>query len=39
MLARYLISFPETFEIDQFRSLQQNALVALMAAVPEAVTG
>ncbi|KAI7873122.1 telomere length regulation protein-domain-containing protein [Mucor mucedo] len=38
-LARYLISFPETFEIDQFRSLQQNALVALMVAVPEAVTG
>ncbi|KAG2201441.1 hypothetical protein INT47_001490 [Mucor saturninus] len=38
-LARYLISFPETFEIDQFRSLQQNALVALMVAVPKAVTG
>ncbi|KAG2233893.1 hypothetical protein INT48_004381 [Thamnidium elegans] len=38
-LAKYLIAFPETFEIDQFRTLQQNALIALVVAVPETVTG
>ncbi|GAA5800318.1 hypothetical protein HPULCUR_005745 [Helicostylum pulchrum] len=38
-LAKYLVAFPETFEIDQFRTLQQNALIALVVAVPETVTG
>ncbi|EIE86612.1 hypothetical protein G6F55_007123 [Rhizopus delemar] len=38
-LAEHLISFPETFEIDHFRQLQQNALTALIAGVPKKVTG
>lgn len=38
-LAKYLIAFPETFEIDNYRNLQQNALIALIVAVPETVTG
>ncbi|KAI9364186.1 telomere length regulation protein-domain-containing protein [Pilaira anomala] len=38
-LAKYLIAFPETFEIDNYRNLQQNALIALIIAVPETVTG
>ncbi|OBZ88164.1 Telomere length regulation protein TEL2 [Choanephora cucurbitarum] len=37
-LARYLIGFPETYEIHDFRKLQQQALVALIVGVPESVT-
>ncbi|KAI8098324.1 telomere length regulation protein-domain-containing protein [Gilbertella persicaria] len=37
-LAKYLIGFPETYEIHDFRKLQQNALTALMVGVPETVT-
>ncbi|RCH81196.1 TEL2, telomere maintenance protein 2, partial [Rhizopus stolonifer] len=35
---KYLIGFPETYEIHDFRKLQQNALTALMVGVPETVT-
>ncbi|KAI8988408.1 telomere length regulation protein-domain-containing protein [Mycotypha africana] len=38
-LAKYLITFPDAYEIDHARQLQQAALVALMAAVPATVTG
>ncbi|KAI8640641.1 telomere length regulation protein-domain-containing protein, partial [Parasitella parasitica] len=38
-LAKYIISFPETYEIDNFQALQRNSLVALMTAVPEVVCG
>ncbi|KAI7902821.1 telomere length regulation protein-domain-containing protein [Cokeromyces recurvatus] len=38
-LASYLIGFPETYEIQDFRKLQQNALTALIASVPTTVTG
>lgn len=37
-LARNLISVPETFEIDNFSALVQNALIALIVGVPETVT-
>ncbi|CAO3631131.1 unnamed protein product [Mucor hiemalis] len=37
-LARNLISVPETFEIDNFQTLVQNALIALIVGVPETVT-
>ncbi|KAI8380264.1 telomere length regulation protein-domain-containing protein [Blakeslea trispora] len=36
-LARYLIGFPETYEIQDFRKLQQQALVALIVGVPKSV--
>ncbi|GAN04450.1 telomere length regulation protein TEL2 homolog [Mucor ambiguus] len=39
VLAKYIISFPETYEIDNYQTLQRNALVALMTAVPETVCG
>jgi hypothetical protein len=38
-LAKYIIDFPETYEIENFQTLQQNALIALMTAVPETVCG
>ncbi|KAL7315285.1 telomere binding protein, variant 3 [Mucor circinelloides] len=38
-LAKYIISFPETYEIENYQTLQRNALVALMTAVPETVCG
>ncbi|KAG1087246.1 hypothetical protein G6F42_020678 [Rhizopus arrhizus] len=38
-LAKYIISFPETYEIKNYQTLQRNALVALMTAVPETVSG
>ncbi|KAK4513392.1 uncharacterized protein ATC70_005390 [Mucor velutinosus] len=39
VLAKYIISFPETYEIENYQTLQRNALVALMTAVPETVCG
>ncbi|CAO3655984.1 unnamed protein product [Mucor fragilis] len=38
-LAKYIISFPETYEIENYQTLQRNTLVALMTAVPETVCG
>ncbi|KAI9477807.1 MAG: telomere length regulation protein-domain-containing protein [Benjaminiella poitrasii] len=38
-LATYLIGFPETYEIQDFRKLQQNALTALIASAPTNVAG
>ncbi|RCI04833.1 telomere binding protein [Rhizopus stolonifer] len=37
-LAKHLICFPETYELDNFRTLQREALIALIASVPEKVT-
>ncbi|KAL9537725.1 hypothetical protein MBANPS3_011521 [Mucor bainieri] len=39
LLAKYIIAFPETYEIENYQTLQRNALVALMTAVPETVCG
>ncbi|KAI9263064.1 telomere length regulation protein-domain-containing protein [Sporodiniella umbellata] len=37
LLARHLIAFPENYEIDNFKMLQQKSLIALMASVPSQV--
>lgn len=38
-LAKYVIGVPETFEIDNFRILQQDALIAIIVGAPEVATG
>lgn len=38
-LAKYLVYFPETYEIEDFRQLQQDALQALIVGAPDVVTG
>lgn len=39
LLAKYIIGFPTSFEIEDASELQQNALTALIVGVPETVTG